>query len=80
MKGLVMPMAHQSQNPAAARVLVADDQPHVLDALQLLLKNNGYSTEAATHPSRVLQALDAGQFDVVLMDLNYTRDTTAGGE
>ncbi|MBZ5572075.1 MAG: SpoIIE family protein phosphatase [Acidobacteriia bacterium] len=75
-----MSMAHQSQTSRAARVLLADDQPHVLDALQLLLKNNGYSTEAATHPSRVLQALDAGQFDVVLMDLNYTRDTTAGGE
>lgn len=74
-----MAMAQQSPD-VAARVLVADDQPHVLDALQLLLKNHGYKTQAATHPSRVLQALDAGEFDVVLMDLNYTRDTTAGGE
>lgn len=65
---------------AAARVLVADDQPHVLDALQLLLKGHGYRTEAATHPARVLQALEANEFDVVLLDLNYTRDTTAGGE
>jgi phosphoserine phosphatase RsbU/P len=64
----------------AGRVLVADDQPHVLDALQLLLKSHGYRTEAVTHPARVLQALRAGEFDVVLMDLNYTRDTTAGGE
>jgi sigma-B regulation protein RsbU (phosphoserine phosphatase) len=62
------------------RVLVADDQPHVLDALQLLLKSHGYRTEAVTHPARVLQALRAREFDVVLMDLNYTRDTTAGGE
>jgi len=61
-------------------VLVADDQPHVLDALQLLLKSHGYRTEAVTHPARVLQALQTGEFDVVLMDLNYTRDTTAGGE
>ena len=64
----------------AGRVLVADDQPHVLDALQLLLKSHGYQTEAVTHPARVLQALRAREFDVVLMDLNYTRDTTAGGE
>lgn len=65
---------------APARVLLADDQPHVLDALQLLLKGQGYQTEAATHPTRVLQALEANEFDVVLLDLNYTRDTTAGSE
>jgi phosphoserine phosphatase RsbU/P len=69
-----------SKGAVAGRVLVADDQPHVLDALQLLLKSHGYRTEAANHPSRVLQALQSGEFDVVLMDLNYTRDTTAGGE
>ena len=72
-------MADQLQT-SEARVLVADDQPHVVDALQLLLKNHGYKTQTASHPSRVLQALDEGKFDVVLMDLNYTRDTTAGGE
>jgi len=66
--------------PAAVRVLVADDQTHVLDALRLLLKSHGYETEAVTHPARVLQALAGGAFDAVLMDLNYTRDTTAGGE
>jgi phosphoserine phosphatase RsbU/P len=69
-----------AESAAAGRVLIADDQPHVLEALQLLLKNHGYRTEAATHPARVLQALRSGEFDVVLMDLNYTRDTTAGGE
>lgn len=63
-----------------ARVLVADDQPHVLDALQLLLKNHGYRTETVTQPGSVLRALKAENFDLVLMDLNYTRDTTAGGE
>src|SRR5271170_2799790 len=65
---------------ATGRVLIADDQTHVLDALQLLLKDHGYATEAVTHPARVLRALESGQFDAVLMDLNYTRDTTAGGE
>jgi phosphoserine phosphatase RsbU/P len=68
------------QPDAAARVLVADDQPHVLDALRLLLKNHGYCTEAVTQPESVLEALRAENFDVVLMDLNYSRDTTAGGE
>src|SRR5580704_7307278 len=61
-------------------VLIADDQMHVLDALQMLLRGSGFSTEAVTHPARLLSALETGQFDAVLMDLNYTRDTTAGGE
>jgi phosphoserine phosphatase RsbU/P len=71
---------HYPEQCATARVLVADDQPHVLDALQLLLKNHGYCTEAVTQPGSVLRALRSTDFDVVLMDLNYTRDTTAGGE
>jgi phosphoserine phosphatase RsbU/P len=62
------------------RVLIADDQTHVLDALQMLLKGCGLATEVVTHPARVLRALETGQFDAVLMDLNYTRDTTAGQE
>jgi sigma-B regulation protein RsbU (phosphoserine phosphatase) len=72
--------AFGTDQTATPRVLVADDQPHVLDALQLLLKNHGYRTETVTQPRSVLQALRSNQFDVVLMDLNYTRDTTAGGE
>jgi len=64
----------------AGRVLIADDQPHVLQALELLLKNHGYQTETVNHPARALRALEAREFDVVLLDLNYTRDTTAGGE
>jgi phosphoserine phosphatase RsbU/P len=67
-------------NGATARVLVADDQTHVLDALQLLLKNQGYRTEAVTDPARVLPAVESEQFDLVLMDMNYERDTTAGAE
>jgi sigma-B regulation protein RsbU (phosphoserine phosphatase) len=62
------------------RVLIADDQEHILDALQMLLNNYGFSTEAVTHPAGVLRALQSGPFDAVLMDLNYTRDTTGGGE
>jgi sigma-B regulation protein RsbU (phosphoserine phosphatase) len=62
------------------RVLIADDQMHVLEALQMLLSSCGLATEAVTHPVRVLRALETGQFDAVLMDLNYARDTTAGAE
>ena len=62
------------------RVLIADDQTHVLDALQMLLRGSGLATDAVTHPARVLRALETGQFDAVLMDLNYTRDTVGGGE
>lgn len=64
----------------AARILVADDQAHILDALQLLLKTQGYCTEAVSDPRQVLQVLASEQFDLVLMDMNYERDTTAGAE
>lgn len=80
MESLTTPVTYRAESTQTARVLVADDQPHVLDALELMLKNHGYKTEAVTHPTRVLQALESREFDVVLMDLNYTRDTTAGGE
>jgi phosphoserine phosphatase RsbU/P len=80
METLATTEVYGSAVQSTARVLVADDQPHVLDALQLLLKGHGYRTETVSHPTRVLQAIDANEFDVVLLDLNYTRDTTAGGE
>jgi sigma-B regulation protein RsbU (phosphoserine phosphatase) len=80
METLATTQVYGGADTAIARVLVADDQPHVLDALQLLLKGHGYRAEAVTHPARVLQALAGNEFDVVLLDLNYTRDTTAGGE
>jgi len=62
------------------RVLVADDQRNVLEALRLLLKGEGFQTEAVTGPAGVLSALKSQDFDAVLMDLNYTKDTTSGGE
>ena len=62
------------------RILIADDQPDVLEALRLLLKGEGYLIEAATSPRAVVAALEARDFDVVLIDLNYTRDTTSGEE
>lgn len=62
------------------RVLIADDQPDVLEALRLLLKGEGYLTESASSPAAILNALEARDFDVLVMDLNYSRDTTSGQE
>ena len=62
------------------RTLIADDQPDVRAALRLLLKNAGYQTEAADSPAAVLDAIKQQKFDLVLMDLNYARDTTSGKE
>src|SRR5438034_3529029 len=64
----------------AARVLIADDQPDVLEALRLLLKAEGYRIESAGSPAGILEAVDGADFDAVLMDLNYARDTTSGRE
>src|SRR5512132_4686663 len=62
------------------RVLIADDQPDVLEALRLLLKAEGFQLESASSPAGVLAAVEAREFDVALIDLNYTRDTTSGEE
>lgn len=64
----------------ANRLLIADDQRDVLEALRLLLKPEGFAIEAATSPSGVLDALATHEFDAVLIDLNYARDTTSGQE
>src|SRR6185503_3240870 len=64
-----------------ARVLVADDQSDVLEALRLLLKGERCEVETTRSPAGVAQALQRGQtFDALLIDLNYTRDTTSGQE
>jgi len=60
--------------------LIADDQPDVLEALRLLLKNEGYSIDSVNSPSAVLDKVKSQPYDLVLMDLNYTRDTTSGQE
>src|SRR6266849_1958034 len=62
------------------RVLVADDQSDIRDALRLLLRREGYEIHGAASPSEALAALEARDFDAVLMDLNYARDTTSGQE
>jgi len=70
-------MAGMTSTP---RTLIADDQPDVLEALRLLLKTEGYQIEAANSPAAVLDKLKSGAYDLLLMDLNYTRDTTSGQE
>nr|WP_255442351.1 sigma-54 dependent transcriptional regulator [Corallococcus sp. Z5C101001] len=66
--------------PRPARILVADDQPDVLEALRLLLKRDGYTVVSAQSPAGVKATLDAEDVELVLMDLNYARDTTSGRE
>jgi DNA-binding NtrC family response regulator len=61
-------------------VLVADDQPHILEAVELLLQPQGMQTECVRSPQLVLEALGQSEYDVLLIDLNYTRDTTSGQE
>jgi DNA-binding NtrC family response regulator len=70
----------KAENSSAPRVLVADDQADVLESLRLLLKGEGYRTEAVASPAAVLAAVEARDFDVAVIDLNYARDTTSGQE
>ena len=65
---------------AQPRVLIADDQPDLLDALRLLLKAEGILMDAVTSPEAALAAVSSRQYDLLLMDLNYTGDTTSGAE
>lgn len=66
--------------PSQTRILIADDQPDVLEALRLLLKREGYKIEAAESPQQALQAIENRDYDAAIIDLNYTRDTTSGEE
>ena len=83
-RGLTGP---ESDSTAAAvercrsgRILIADDQQHVIDAIQMLLKRDGHSSQAALSPEAALAAMQANSFDLVVMDLNYARDTSSGAE
>jgi DNA-binding NtrC family response regulator len=62
------------------RVLVADDQPHILEAVELLLSPNGIDVDCVRSPQLLMEALSERDYDVLLIDLNYTRDTTSGQE
>jgi DNA-binding NtrC family response regulator len=62
------------------RILIADDQQDIIDALRLLLSDEGYDVAAARSPAEALERLEASDFDLAILDLNYTRDTTSGQE
>ncbi|MGD1032738.1 MAG: response regulator, partial [Opitutaceae bacterium] len=62
------------------RILIADDQPDIIEALRLLLKGEGYQTEAVKSPVAVIKAIESRDYALLLMDLNYARDTTSGQE
>ncbi len=62
------------------RIVVADDQPNILDALKFLLGGEGFDVVTATSPGELLASLERSDFDVAIIDLNYTRDTTSGQE
>src|SRR5689334_15255887 len=63
-----------------AKILIADDQPDVLTALRLLLKGENYDIIPASSPAAILKIVERQELDLVLIDLNYTRDTTSGSE
>jgi sigma-B regulation protein RsbU (phosphoserine phosphatase) len=63
-----------------ARVLVADDQPDIISALRLVLKTAGFEAGSAASVEEIRRQVDASHYDLVLMDLNYARDTTSGAE
>ena len=74
------PESYIADSMASPRILIADDQPDVLEALRLLLKPEGFVTEQANSPAAVLSLLDNREFDGAVIDLNYARDTTSGAE
>ena len=73
-----LPAALAKANPP--RILAADDQQHILEAIELLLKPQSYEVDVARTPEMAREALATSSYDAVLIDLNYTRDTTSGRE
>src|SRR5215813_7673883 len=70
----------KSSDSRTPSILIADDQIDVLEALRFLVKGEGYQADAVTSPPAAIDAVESKDFDVVLMDLNYARDTTSGQE
>ena len=75
------PMATSDPRESRApRILAADDQQHILEALELLLHPQGYRVDSVKSPAQVREVLATDFYDAALIDLNYTRDTTSGQE
>src|SRR3954453_21241477 len=71
------PMKSTDSRPT---ILIADDQPDVLEALRFLVKGEGYAAESVNSPPAAIDAVESRDFDAVLMDLNYPRDTPPAQE
>ena len=78
--GAASALTMKTKEAATARILVADDQEDVREALRLLLKGEGFAIDVASSPGMVLEAAKMKEYDALLIDLNYTRDTTSGRE
>ena len=74
MTGIII-MTDEQNHSRQPRILIADDQPDVLKALRLLLKPEGFQVETASCVAEIIDAVGARDFDVVLMDMNYIRDS-----
>lgn len=72
--------ATDARRQSVGRILAADDQPHILEAIELLLRPEGFEVDTAKSPAAVRESLASEFYDSVLIDLNYTRDTTSGQE
>src|SRR5246500_2280948 len=70
----------RSESATPVRILAADDQEHILEALDLLLRPQGYKVDKVHSPALVREAFASNSYDALLIDLNYTRDTTSGQE
>ncbi len=75
-----IPAVATPSRPMRSRILVADDQQDIREALRMLLKGEGFEIETASSPAAVISAIEVREFDGLLMDLNYARDTTSGQE
>jgi DNA-binding NtrC family response regulator len=75
---IAAPIKRSQERPP--RVLAADDQQHILEAIEILLRPQGYEVETARSPVLVRESLATGTYDALLIDLNYSRDTTSGQE
>ncbi len=73
-------VTNMAANSDAPRILIADDQQDVLEALRLLLKGEGLEADIVTSPAQVAESMETREYDLVLIDMNYTRDTTSGQE
>lgn len=80
MGSLMKALSTQQKDAGSLRILVGDDQADVLEALRLLLKGVGYESVLVDSPQALLRAAHSEIFDLILMDLNYARDTTSGEE